>query len=186
MNFITTCCPWPLLGQSSRYESGPDPSTQQTQTTATLVRAIFEGNWNPEPLAVDLFASKFAVKRGVGVNVVRHALAGIDKLSPAPDLVMVCGVERHEFSPAQTTAITEYIQAGGVILFETPGGRGEFTLSAEEMATTAFSLPIPRKSEEEEEDPEGYPITEDAGAEEKPAEEKAEEKDGNKKDKEDG
>ena len=120
----------------------PDPSTQQTQTTATLVRAIFEGNWNPEPLAVELFASKFAVKRGVGVNVVRHALAGIDKLSPAPDLVMVCGVERHEFSPAQTTAITEYIQAGGVILFETPGGRGEFTLSAEEMMTEAFNLPI--------------------------------------------
>lgn len=120
----------------------PDTAKQQTQTTATLVRAIYEGNWNPEPLAVERFASKLAANRDVGVKVIEHALAGIDRISPAPDLVMVCGVERHAFSPAETKAITQYIRAGGVILFETPGGRGEFTLSAEEMATAAFDLEI--------------------------------------------
>jgi hypothetical protein len=110
--------------------------------SASIVRAMHASNWNAEPLALDLLARKLARRRGMAVTVVEHALAMIDQVQPRPDLVFISGVQRHAFTEAERAAIRSYIDAGGTILFETAGGRGEFTLSAEEMATTLFGAEI--------------------------------------------
>jgi len=120
----------------------PAVEGEKTTMSASIVRAMHASNWNAEPLALDLLARKLARRRGMAVTVVEHALAMIDQVQPRPDLVFISGVQRHAFTEAERAAIRSYIDAGGTILFETAGGRGEFTLSAEEMATTLFGAEI--------------------------------------------
>ena len=66
----------------------------------------------------------------------------IHKFEPRPALVIVCGIEEHKFTQPQLDAIRAYVESNGVILFETPGGRGNFTLSAENAVTALFKRPI--------------------------------------------
>lgn len=117
-------------------------SSKPAQRSLTIVRALHEGNWKPEPLALDLFAQAVREQHGVQITVSDHPLSAIHELSPRPALVMVSGIERHPFTPQQIIAIKTYITSGGVILVETPGGRGEFTASVEEMAAALFEKPL--------------------------------------------
>jgi hypothetical protein len=115
----------------------PTVATRRTSpgrpAAATIVRASYEGNWNPEPLALDVFATAMATERGLAVAVADAPLAEIDTLDPRPDLVMVTGTDACEFSEPQRRAIRAHVEAGGVILFETAGGRGAFARAAEQM-----------------------------------------------------
>ena len=79
-----------------------------------------------------------AQQRQINVNIVDHLLSEIHQLTPRPTLVIVNGIDAHDFTAEQQTAIGAYVEAGGVILFETPGGRGDFTLSAEQTCTEIF------------------------------------------------
>jgi hypothetical protein len=67
------------------------------------------------------------------VDLAQAPLAAIDALDPPPDLVVVSGTDAHEFTGPQRRAIRAYVEGGGVILFETAGGRGPFALAAEQM-----------------------------------------------------
>ena len=108
--------------------------------TRTILRATHDGNWNPEPLALEVFAGTIHLD----ISVSDHPLAEIAAVDPPPELVLVCGIEHREFTAAQQRAVKEYVDAGGVILFETPGGRGDFTRGAEAMATALFGIPVRR------------------------------------------
>ena len=107
----------------------------------TILRASHGGNWNPEPLALEVFAG---TREDLDLSVINHPLAEIGDEDPPPDLVLVCGIERREFTAPQQRAIKAYVNAGGVILFETPGGRGDFTRGAEEMSTALFGIKVRR------------------------------------------
>jgi hypothetical protein len=91
---------------------------------ARIVRASYEGNWNPEPLALDVPVAP---------------LESIPALDPRPDLVVVSGTDAHEFTEAERSAVRAYVEAGGVILFETAGGRGPFAQAAEQMCRAALA-----------------------------------------------
>jgi hypothetical protein len=101
----------------------------------TIVRASYQGNWNPEPLALEVFAE---VAVDLDVSVSDHPLAGLAAVEVRPDLVIVSGIEGHPFTTDEQAAIKNYVEAGGVILFETPGGRHDFTREAEAMAESLF------------------------------------------------
>ena len=103
----------------------------------TVVRGSYDGNWDPEPLALEVFDG--AVD-DIALAAAVHPLAGIADLDPRPDLVVVNGIAAREFTAAEQDAIKAYVVAGGVILFETPGGRGGFTRSAEDMAQALFGI----------------------------------------------
>jgi hypothetical protein len=90
--------------------------------SVTIVRAVHEGNWKPEPAALNVFAAWLKDKRKINVAVSDQPLASIGDLEPRPALVIVSGTERAAFSDAQKNAVRKYVDAGGVILFETPGG----------------------------------------------------------------
>lgn len=120
-----------------RHESGTSPATQPL-SGPTIVRAIHEGQWKPEPLALNVFADVMRFDRGMDITIVDHPLAMIAALDSPPALVIVSGIEAHTFTEAQTAAIKAYVESGGVILFETPGGRGEFAASAERMMQELF------------------------------------------------
>jgi hypothetical protein len=106
-----------------------------------IVVARHAGNWRAEPKALTLFQWSMAA-RGVDVEIVEAPLDAIHTLDTGPALAMVSGVDSLEFTPAQIDAITAYVESGGTVLFETPGGRGAFTVSAEAMAARTFEKPI--------------------------------------------
>jgi hypothetical protein len=101
----------------------------------TIVRASYDGNWNPEPLAWDVFAGATG---DLDVSVRNHPLAGLATMESRPELVVVSGIEEHAFTPDEQAAVKSYVEAGGVILFETPGGRHDFAREAEAMAESLF------------------------------------------------
>lgn len=98
--------------------------------TATIVQARYKGNWNPEPLALETFAESLRQAGVADASIVEHPLAEIQRLDPPPALVVVTGVEPHEFTAPEREAIDAFVGAGGVILFETAGGRGDFARAA--------------------------------------------------------
>ncbi|MHC5022487.1 MAG: DUF4159 domain-containing protein [Planctomycetota bacterium] len=124
-------------------EHGPAPvSLPANAPPVTIVRAMYDGRWDAEPLAAAALRTALASERGLDATVIDHPLAGLDELARPPALAIVSGVEPHEFTPAEAEAVRGYVGAGGTILFETAGGRGGFALSAEKMATRLFARPI--------------------------------------------
>lgn len=109
---------------------------------ATIAQAIHEDNWDVEPQALTVFRAAMRSQHEFDITLIEHQLARIDQIRPPPDLVVVSGVDAHLFSTAQRAALRSYINSGGVVLFETPGGRGDFTLSAEQACTDIFGAPI--------------------------------------------
>ncbi|MCZ6836141.1 MAG: DUF4159 domain-containing protein [Planctomycetota bacterium] len=124
----------PRLARHTKHHSGETT----TNAKATIVHAMHEDNWNAEPQALESLAFHLAEQRQLDITIVEHSLSKIDAITPRPNLVFVSGVDRHDFNPNEQNAIKRYVEHGGVILFETTGGMGEFTLSSETMATTLF------------------------------------------------
>jgi hypothetical protein len=128
--------PRPRLAR--HWRGVPQPEASNPQQSVTVVRSIHEGAWKSEPLALNVFADEIRTDRGIVLTIVDHPLTMIDRLDPLPAMVIVCDIDAHTFTDAQVSAIKAYVQSGGVILFETPGGRGEFTSSVEQMLETAY------------------------------------------------
>jgi len=111
----------------------------QARTTVSIVRARYDGNWNPEPAALDVLDNVMRRRHDTGLNIQTAALESIHTLDTNPALVIVSGVDEHELTPPERHAIKQYVEAGGMILFETTGGRGDFTLAVERTAVDIFS-----------------------------------------------
>ena len=129
----------------------------------TVVRAMHGGNYNPEPAALASLAARLADTTDLRIRIIECPLATIDQLSPIPALVFVSGVDGHQFSPAEQDGLRRFVEQaaapaepdaeepagqaqakpprGGLILFETPGGMGRFTESAEAIAEKLFGQP---------------------------------------------
>ncbi|HVP73128.1 MAG TPA: hypothetical protein VMS30_05275, partial [Phycisphaerales bacterium] len=113
----------------------------------TVVRAVHAGNWKPEPRALDVFAAWLRENRSINIAIADHPLAKIGELDPRPALVIVSGIDKITLSDAQKQAIRTYVEAGGVILFETPGGSGgprdaQFCPTAEQACADLFQRPV--------------------------------------------
>ena len=117
-------------------------SKSTTLQSVSVVRAIHQGNWNCEPLALETFAAWLASEHAIRLDIVDHALVKIHEFDPAPALVIVSGTDSVQFSVAQLDAVRAYVHKGGMILFETPGGAGKFALAAEAMLEAASGRPI--------------------------------------------
>jgi len=106
-----------------------------------VVRAIHSDNWNPEPLALQQFSDHLQRTHGITLDIRRSALQSIHTLDPPPALVVVNGIDLHAFTADEQRAIEAYARSGGTILFETPGGLGSFTKSAEGICSDLFGTP---------------------------------------------
>lgn len=136
--------PRPRLAEHSvLIEGDPDDGRiTASPPTVTIVRASYAGNWKPEAAAMEVFAAAMAQDHEFDIAVVDRPLWRIHLEEPAPDLVVVSGIQEHKFNEAEYKAINDYVSGGGMILFETPGGRGAFTLSAERACAEIFNKRI--------------------------------------------
>ena len=108
---------------------------------AVIIRAIHGDNWNPEPEAVPVFAA-WMRGHGVGVKIKYVPLSSVHDSRPRADLVIVSGIEPHDFTETEREAVRSFVGDGGTVLFETPGGGGDFTRSAEQMAARVFGVRV--------------------------------------------
>ncbi|MCH8823885.1 MAG: DUF4159 domain-containing protein [Planctomycetes bacterium] len=107
-----------------------------------IVRAMHDGNWNVEPQALEVFAATMTEQSEFDITIAACSLADIYELDPKPTLVIVNSIDELAFTSSQRDSIKNYVENGGVILFETPGGQGKFTLSAEKACSELFGSSI--------------------------------------------
>lgn len=131
--------PRPRLEQHAAFAEGEGAGGE-----ITIVRAVHEGNWKPEPRALDVFAAWLRDSRAIDIAIADQPLAKIAELDPKPALVIVSGIDKITLSDAQKAAIKAYVEAGGVILFETPGGSKEsqFSPTAEQACADLLQRPV--------------------------------------------
>jgi hypothetical protein len=117
-------------------------SPHEAPESITVVRGVHGGNWKPEPQSLTVFESWFVRERRIALRIIDHPLLAIDELQPRPSLVLVSGIDAIEFTRPQLDAIKAYVNAGGFVLFETPGGVGDFAAAAEKALNPSFESPI--------------------------------------------
>ena len=118
-----------------------EAATGDGATPVRIVRAVYDGNWNAEPLAADILRAAMR-ESGLDVDISYSALAAVHELEPSPTLVWISGTDAVEFDESQRNSMKTYIEKGGVILFETAGGRGEFAASAETMMQELLAVQV--------------------------------------------
>ena len=110
--------------------------------SATIVLASHAGAWDTEAAALETFSNWAWQERGLNLAIDVQPLAKIATLDDPAALVIVAGVDAAELTAAETGAIETFVNAGGVILFETTGGRGGFTAGAEQKMQALLGKPV--------------------------------------------
>lgn len=120
---------------AEQVESGVGPTGEGDLVPVTVARAVYEGNWNPEPAADEFLTLRLRLSRGLDVTVVDAPLEGLgDSPAAKAALLIVRGTAEHAFTQEQAASLAKYVEQGGTVLFETVGGVGAFGRSAEEFA----------------------------------------------------
>lgn len=95
----------------------------------TVGRAAYAGNHDPEPLAWEIQQNFMLNEDLANVRVERVQLDSLPSPAETP-FVHVVGTEAHAFSEAERESIRQYVEQGGLMLFENAGGRGDFASAA--------------------------------------------------------
>jgi len=121
----------------ARLEKHVETRDGRASRTIHIARAQYNGNWNPEPLTWDR-TDVSAANEGKA-NLRTHEIDLANIAGQDVSLVHVTGTEAVEFTPDQIEAIRKFVKDdGGVILFESVGGKPAFSSSAMQMLREAF------------------------------------------------
>jgi hypothetical protein len=121
------------IGGRLRDPLVPDQGGGQTQIS--MIRAKYDGNWNPEPAAMDQTSQFMANQTGMSLSTETKPLEQIGD-SNAP-IVHLAGVQQKTLTDAQLQAVKSYVQDGGTVLVETVGGQGGFAVNIGEPGIQA-------------------------------------------------
>ena len=100
-------------------------------SSIAVARARYDGNWDPEPAAWDCQANFMHNRCRTRVNV---ETVDLDQLHTAKaPFAHVTGTAAVEFTDAQVAAIQQFVNGGGVVLFDAAGGQAAFAESVQEM-----------------------------------------------------
>lgn len=102
---------------SSPYVSAPQATPLGRRSVA---RIQYSGNWDPEPGAYRRFANWLGRQTGLGLDI--HVVAWKDLRPGAADLAILTGTAAYVSTDAEMEALTQFVQAGGVVLIDTAGG----------------------------------------------------------------
>jgi hypothetical protein len=104
-----------------------------------IVRAVYDGNWNPEPGAWWPISARLATAASLDLKPVDVKLEEIG--TSDAKLVHLAGVEAMTLTDEQKAAIEAYVQRGGTLLIETVGGRGSFSIEMDRQLREMFKNP---------------------------------------------
>lgn len=101
-----------------------------------IARGKYEGNWDPEPLAWEMQGTYMHNRDKASATITEVPLSELSGAEAS--FVHVTGTEAVQFSDADIAGVKAFVEGGGVILFETAGGVGDFTDSVRAMLHKAF------------------------------------------------
>ncbi|QQE12775.1 DUF4159 domain-containing protein [Planctomycetota bacterium] len=110
-----------------------------------VIRASYKGNWGQEPMWLHAIGS--IMHNRADINVVR-ANKKLNQIEEIPNaLVHLSGSNAVTFASDELASIKKFIEAGGTMLVETIGGRGDFSIQAQDQLSLYLQLPIMRLPE---------------------------------------
>ncbi len=104
-----------------------------------VARIRYDGNWNPEAGTWNVQNTFMTNEKSLRADVETIDLEELGTSEAA--LAHAVGTEKMQFTDAQTNAIKQYLEGGGVILFEAPGGTPQtlpFVESVKQLLTQAY------------------------------------------------
>ncbi|MEM9419751.1 MAG: DUF4159 domain-containing protein [Planctomycetota bacterium] len=135
-------------GQLRNRLEPPLPECDEERTpsgTIRVVRASYDGNWDAEPLALEIAGTALFNRTGKELEVSTEALASMgsgemaeDASDAVPALVHLTGTDSVEFADEELAAVKRHVESGGVLLVETVGGLGEFADHAADQFAQAL------------------------------------------------
>ncbi len=121
---------------------------QSPSRSITVARPKHQANWNPEPGAWTVQGHYMTNEKAVSISIETPELAELG--TSGASLAHITGTEEIPFTNAQADAIRQFVEGGGTVLFESPGGTPQtlaFLDSVKKMLGEAFAgkpiQPIP-------------------------------------------
>lgn len=114
-----------VLGQYSKLlprgkTTWPYPVSTAGMSSMKVVRVKYNGNYNPEPLALEAFKRRLAAEDAVGLDIGEVSL---DQLGGSnAKVAMMTGTSSVSLSATQQAQIKKFVEAGGTILIDAAGG----------------------------------------------------------------
>ncbi len=108
--------------------------------TVRVGRLKYEGNWDPEPLALERFRRLMAREQRIRVHLmdpVSLADLGRDDAN-TPDVAVMTGTKAFELNMMERARLAKYLETGGSLIVDAAGGSMEFADSAEAMLEAVF------------------------------------------------
>jgi len=115
----------------------PPKPAAKPKRTIKVARLKHEGNWDPEPLALERFGRLMTARYGIGIEPIGPV--GIEQL-PDADAKIATLTGTGAFSPgaAAASSLKQWLQAGGTLIVDAAGGSRAFGESAEAMLEGMF------------------------------------------------
>ena len=111
--------------RSRGVEHWPTPANFRPERTIQVARVKHDGDWNPEPKALERFALLMGNRHQVQVDVLEPVeLKALGNLK-AP-LAIMTGTAQINLSADDLDAIKAYTAGGGTLLIDAAGGKGRF------------------------------------------------------------
>jgi len=119
-----------LLPRGETYWAHERPFRPRRTITVTPVR--YEGNWNPEPLALRRLSIEMANRHQIKLEVAEPVdVAELD--TAAHPVAIMTGTEAFTLNEAQVAALRGYFRRGGTLILDAAGGSRAFAESAREQ-----------------------------------------------------
>jgi hypothetical protein len=116
---------------SQPSDAKPQSSPLDPVGTASIVRLKWDGNWSPEPLALERFSRLFAAQTHINLEVLGPLDAGEVGDSHAT-VAVLSGTGQWKPTAAQCDALKKYVTGGGTLVVDPAGGDEAFANSARE------------------------------------------------------
>ncbi len=117
----------------------PEKSAAAATASAKIVRLKHEGNWDPEPLALERFKLLMGNLYQVNIEIAEPidiaALTSCDA-----KLAVLTGIEALTLKDEDKAAIQKYISNGGTVVIDAAGGSKAFAQSAREAIDGMYGI----------------------------------------------
>ena len=119
-------------------------STQRTgYRKFRFLRVQHEGNWNPEPLAMERFVRMMKHLHGVTIRQ-DEPLDAADLSGAEAKIALMTGTGPLTLNEKQTEGLKQFLQKGGTLLVDAAGGDEEFYNSARKLFSTLLEEQSPK------------------------------------------
>lgn len=109
-----------------------------------IVRLKWEGNWDPEPLALERFGRLFAQQNSIKI-LIADPVAPRDLTTEVAPIAILSGVGPLKLATKDIDGIKRFVSQGGLLLVEAAGGNEEFAESARKVIEDIYGVDALRR-----------------------------------------